>query len=224
MSGRSCSVAGVRVVSVDGFVGWEYGCVADSGHGPGRAGVRMRDMVGAMVVLVLIIGAVLAWFGGCSFSPGRPTVDPSSAPSADASKTLELAASSVEFPVRQPAVPSDWRPNSAATVSVGSGATANVAVRVGWVTSAGTYVQLSQSGGERADVLAQETGQEPGPARGEVEVAGVTWMVHPGHRDEPAWLTELPDGTVAMITGSATEDDFRRLATALQEAEPLPGR
>jgi hypothetical protein len=178
-------------------------------------------MVGAVVVLVAIIGVVLAFYGGCSFSPGGPSVDPSSVPSADASGELARTARSVEFPVREPAVPKGWRANSAGTSSVGAGASGNVVVRVGWLTSAGTYLQLSQSGGDAGAVLADELDQEKPPsASGKVEVDGVTWTRYPARRDEPAWVTEL-DGAVLLITGSASESEFRQLATATQKASPI---
>jgi hypothetical protein len=181
----------------------------------------MRDMVGAMVVLVGIIGVVLAFFGGCSFSPGGPSVDDAAVPSADASGELARTAGAVAFPVREPAVPKGWRANSASTSAVGAGASGDVVVRVGWVTSSGAYVQLSQSGGDAGDVLVDEIGQKDAPsASGSVEVGGVTWTSYPARRDEPAWVTEL-DGAVLLITGSASEEEFRRLAAATQEASPL---
>jgi Protein of unknown function (DUF4245) len=181
----------------------------------------MRDMLGAMVLLVAIIGAVMWFYGGCSFSPGGPSVDSATVPSADASGELSRTAGSVEFPVREPSVPKDWRANSASTGPVGSGASGNVVVRVGWVTSSGGFVQLSQSGGAASDVLVKETGQAEAPAStGEVEVDGVTWQSYPARRDEPAWVTEL-DGAVLLITGSASEDEFRQLAAATQKATPL---
>ncbi|MGB3444212.1 MAG: DUF4245 domain-containing protein [Actinophytocola sp.] len=188
---------------------------------PARGSLRMRDMIGAMVVLLLIIGAVLAFYGGCSFSPGGPTVDPKTAPSADASGELERAARSAAFAVREPRVPAGWRPNSASTTAVGAGATASVVVRVGYVTSSGAFLQLSQSGGDAGEVVAKETGQaEPPKANGTVEVDGVTWTTYPGRRDEPAWVADL-DGVVVLITGSAQEAEFRQLAAAAQNATPL---
>jgi uncharacterized protein DUF4245 len=181
----------------------------------------MRDMVGAVVVLVAIIGVVMAFYGGCSFSPGRPAVDSSAIPSADAAGQLARTARSVAFPVREPAVPKGWRANSASTSAVGSGASGNVVVRVGWITSSGAFVQLSQSGGEASDVLVKELGQAEAPAPdGSVEVDGATWTSYPGRRDEPAWVRSL-DGTVVLITGSAPESEFRQLATATQQATPL---
>jgi hypothetical protein len=187
---------------------------------PERGSLRMRDMIGAVVVLLVIIGAVLAFYGGCQFSPGGPTVDPKTAPSADASGELRRAARSAAFPVREPAVPKGWRPNSASTTAVGSGATASVVVRVGFVTTEG-FVQLSQSGGDAGEVVAKEAGHaEPPKPTGTVDVDGVTWTVYPGRRDEDAWVTELDD-VVLVVTGSAPESVFRQLAKATQEATPL---
>ena len=189
---------------------------------PDRASLRMRDMIGAVVVLLLIIGAVLAFYGGCEFSPGGPTVDPESAPSADASGELERAARSAAFAVREPAVPDGWRPNSASTTAVGAGATASVVVRVGYLTSGGAFLQISQSGGDAGEVVAKETGQaEPPKAAGTVDVDGVTWTTYPGRRDEAAWVADL-DGVVVLVTGSAQEDEYRQLAKAAQDATPLP--
>ncbi|MBB4911918.1 DUF4245 domain-containing protein [Actinophytocola algeriensis] len=196
--------------------------MSDLPQKPDRASLRMRDMIGAVVVLLLIIGAVLAFYGGCEFSPGGPTVDPDTAPSADASGELERAARSAAFAVREPDVPDGWRPNSTSTTAVGAGATASVVVRVGYVTTAGAFLQLSQSGGDAGEVVAKETGQaEPPAATGTVDVGGVTWTTYPGRRDEDAWVADL-DGVVMLVTGSAREAEFRQLATAAQEAAPLP--
>jgi hypothetical protein len=181
----------------------------------------MRDMIGAVVVLLVIIGAVLAFFGGCQFSPGGPTVDPNTAPSADASGELRRAARSAAFAVREPEVPKGWRANSASTTAVGAGATASVVVRVGFLTTEGAFVQLSQSGGDVGEVVAEEAGHaEPPKPTGTVDVDGVTWTTYPGRRDEDVWVAEL-DGVVLLVTGSAPEPEFRRLAQAAQEATPL---
>ena len=189
------------------------------GHGPpGRAGLRMRDMIGAIVVLLVIIGVLVTATRGCAFDPGGPNVSPDSAPSVDASARLRDAAEAVTFPLRRPELPASWRANSSSTAAV---AADDVVVRVGWVTPEGRYLQLSQSGGEAPDVLIAETG-ETGRTTGSVEVDGVTWAVYSSRRDEVAWLTTL-DGVVTLVTGSGTEEEFRVLASAVQEAEPLAG-
>jgi hypothetical protein len=180
----------------------------------------MRDMVGAMVVLLAIVGVVAAATRGCSFDPGGPAVDRDSAPTVDVSSKLNVAASSVSFPVRRPAVPSSWHANSSSTSGTGTGSTANVVVRVGWLTPAGRYVQVSQSGAKIADVLAAETGTESART-GSVTVAGTSWATYPSRREEVAWATEL-DGTVVAITGNGTEQEFRQAAGAVAGAKPLP--
>lgn len=179
----------------------------------------MRDMVGAMVVLLVIVGVVAAVTRGCSFDPGGPAADRESAPTVDVSAKLREAASSVSFPVRRPAVPSSWHANSSSTSGIGSGSDANVVVRVGWLTAAGRYVQVSQSGGTVADVLAAETGSESART-GSVTVSGTSWGTYPSRREELAWAASL-DGTVVAITGNGTEDEFRTVATALAAAKPL---
>ena len=197
----------------------EDGRVTDSERPPGRAGLGMRDMVGAMFVLLLIVGVLVGVTRSCSFDPGTPAADRSSAPSVDVSAKLSDAAAAVAFPVRQPAVPRAWHPNSSSTSGVGTGAAADVVVRVGWLTAEGRYVQLSQSGGSVADVLAEETGSASSRT-GSVSVDGVSWAVHPSRRDEVAWVASL-DGVVLLVTGNGDSAEFRRLAAAVLAAEPL---
>jgi hypothetical protein len=179
----------------------------------------MRDLIGALAVLLLVVVALLGFGRGCSFSPGGPSVDPGTAPTADASRELAAAASSVDFPVRRPELPAGWRANSASTSAVGAGA--SVIVRVGWLTPGGKFAQLSQSGGKVPDVLVAETGREGARASGEVDVDGVRWTRFPGRRDEQAWVMQL-SGTTVLITGTAGEDELRVLARAVETANPLP--
>jgi len=182
---------------------------------PRRRGT-LRDLIGSLAVLLVIIGAV-AWIGrGCSFSPGGPTVAPPTN-TVDVAANLATAASSVDFPVRRPVLPEGWRANSSSTSAVGRGA--SVVVRVGWLTPA-RYVQLSQSGGGIAEVVVAETGHDEAIATGEVDVNGTRWTTYPSRRDEQAWATRLGKATV-LITGSGTTDEFRTLALATQTANPL---
>lgn len=176
----------------------------------------MRDLVGALAVLLVIVGAVVGLTRGCTFSPGGPTVAPPTN-TVDVSQVLDSAASSVDFPVRRPALPAGWRANSSSTSAVGRGA--SVVVRVGWLTPA-RYIQLSQSGGAVADVVVAETGRAEAASSGSVEVDGVRWTTYPGRRDEQAWVTRLDKATV-LITGTGSPAEFRTLALAVQTASPL---
>jgi hypothetical protein len=194
--------------------------VTDSGRPPGRAGLGMRDMIGAMVVLLVIVGVLVAVTRGCSFDPGAPSTDRRTAPSVDMSAKLAEAAATVTFPVRRPSVPAGWQANSSSTAQVGTGAAADVVVRVGWLTASSRYLQLSQSGGSFDDVLATESG-EAGSPTGSVSVDSVTWQKHPSRRDEIAWATAM-GGSVLVITGNASEAEFQELASAVVAARPLP--
>ena len=173
-------------------------------------------MIGAVVVLLVIIGAVVGFSRSCSFSPGGPSVAPPTR-TVDVAANLAAAASSVDFPVRLPRVPDGWRANSSSTTAVGRGT--GVIVRVGWLTPA-RYVQLSQSGGAVADVVAAETGREEAGSTGDVDVNGLRWTVYPGRRDEQAWVVRL-DQTTVLITGTGSAEEFRTLAAAVRAANPL---
>ncbi|CRK61614.1 hypothetical protein [Alloactinosynnema sp. L-07] len=176
----------------------------------------LRDMVMSLTALLLIIGALLFFNRGCSFSPGTPETDSAIAPTVDARADLTRYASSVDFPIRVPSLPAPWRANSS---SSGPVAPASVVVRVGWLTP-GRFVQLSQSGAPAADVVSVETGQKDSKPTGSVEAGGRSWQVFPGRRDEKAWATEV-DGATLVITGSGSEDDFRTMATAVLAATPV---
>lgn len=173
-------------------------------------------MIGSLVILLVIVGAVVGISRGCTFSPGGPTVAPPTK-TADLSLDLLAAARSVDFPIRRPLVPAHWHANSSSTSAVGRGA--SVIVRVGWL-SPDRYVQLSQSGGAVDDVVIAETGHEQAISTGAVDVNGTRWKTYPGRRAEQAWTTRL-DRTTVLITGTGTEEEFRTLATAVQSATPL---
>ncbi|MFC7612999.1 DUF4245 domain-containing protein [Actinokineospora soli] len=152
---------------------------------------------------------------GCSFSPGGPTIDPSSAPTVDLGRVLPGSAKNVDFPVRLPQVSAGWRANSSSTGAVPP---TSVVLRAGWLTPE-RFVQLSQSGAAPDDLVLAEIGQQS-TASGSVDVQGTKWTVYPGQRKESAWLADLGDVRL-LITGTGTEAEFRTLAEAVQQAAPL---
>jgi hypothetical protein len=179
-------------------------------------------MVLSLVVLVLIVGAIVWLTRGCQFSPSGPAVDPGSMPTVDASRELTGAARRVDFAMRSPVLPGDWRSNSANTVPVGTGSEATTAVRVGWITSGGNYLRLSQSKASVETLVVQEAGGEvTADRKGSIDVSGTQWAVYPGKGAESSWVTSL-DGTQLLITGNGTDAEFRTMAMAVQTAKPLP--
>jgi hypothetical protein len=177
---------------------------------------NMRDMVLSLAALLLIIGSVLFLTRGCSFSPGAPDADPASAPTVDAVADLTRFAGTVDYPVRLPAVPSQWRSNSTSLAPVEPISTV---IRVGWLTPT-HFIQLSQSGAPLADTVRVETGQESTPT-GQVSAGGQSWTVYPGRRNEHAWTLTL-DGVTLVITGSAPDPEFHTLATTTLTTLPIP--
>lgn len=189
---------------------------------PSRSALTVRDMLVAMGLLVVVVGLVGGLSRGCSFSPAGPTVDQGAFPVVDAPAELRRLAPLVPFPLRVPAVPPEWRSNSAdqdlvapADPSLGR------SVRVGYLTPEGRYLRLLQSNGTEEALLAAETGGAPVPARGATEVAGLPFVVYGGEDEEPIWIGEL-DGVRVLLTGSGGEADFRALAGAVVAGEELP--
>jgi hypothetical protein len=178
-------------------------------------------MVLSMLVLALGVLALTGLTRSCSFSPGGPSANSGAAPSVDAPAQLQQAARSTGFPIRLPALPAGWRANSAATVAVGSGASASVAVETGWLTPGGHYLKMAQSGGMVPDLVRTETGQDAGTPSDTIEIDQTRWSVFPGVRTESAWVADF-GGVRVLLTGNGDDAEFRTLAVALRSAAALP--
>jgi hypothetical protein len=185
---------------------------------PSRSAMTVRDLLGALVVLAVIVLVVGGLTRGCSFAPGGPSVDPNAAPRVDAPVQLRALAGSTSFPLRVPAVPADWRANSVDTVRVGPAASR--AVRVGYLTPAGRYLRVVQSDADEAALLALEARGTP-IASGATDVAGRTWVTYADDTREPIRIADL-DGVRVLITGSGDDDEFRTLAAAVTGGVALP--
>jgi hypothetical protein len=126
----------------------------------------------------------------------------------------------VGFPVIEPqGVPDTWHPNSFTFTAAPGSDEQPAAVRAGWLTEQGRFITLVQSAGELPVVLTAELGRV-GSATGTQDVDGVTWTVVPGRRSEVAWIRPAGDVTY-LITGSASPEDFRILARAADEGQPV---
>jgi hypothetical protein len=185
---------------------------------PSRSALTMRDLLGAvglLVVVVLVIGGLTR---GCSFAPLGPAVDPGAGPTVDAPAQLRALAGSTPFALRVPAVPVDWRANAVGTVRVGPGG--NRAVRVGYVTPAGRYLRLVQSDAAEVELVGEEAKGAP-VASGAVDVAGTSWATYVDGTREPIRVAQV-DGVRLLITGSGDDAEFRTLAAGTAGGEVLP--
>ena len=185
---------------------------------PPRSALTVRDMIGALVVLGVIVLAIGGLTRGCAFAPTGPTVDPSAGPTVDAPAQLRALARSTPFALRVPAVPADWRANAVGVVRIGEGQ--QQAVRTGYVLPSGRYVRVVQSDAAEPALVAEEA-KGPPTASGTVDVAGTPWTVYGDGTREPLWAAQV-DGVRLVITGSGAEADFRALAAGTAGGEVAP--
>jgi len=176
---------------------------------PPRSTLTVRHMIAAVGVLVFIVLVLGFLSGGVGFSPG-PVADPSAVRVVDAPAQLRGLAGSVPFAVRVPATPAGWRSNSVGTDVVGD----RKAIRVGYLTPSAGYLQLQQSDATEEALLTALGGR---PAQGAQDVAGTRWVVYGTRPAEPVWIADVK-GVRLALTGSATDDEFRTLATAVLAA------
>jgi Protein of unknown function (DUF4245) len=180
----------------------------------------MRDMVGALVVLALVVLAAGGLSRSCTFAPTGPTVDASRLPAVDVRAELTRLASDSTFPLRVPALPDGWRANAVDRTSLPAG---GHAVSSGFLTPDGRYLRLRQGDGAEEAMLRAEAGDGPAPAQGTVDADGQQWVAYTGARGEPIWITDA-GGVRMLVTGSGSEADFRTLAGAAVRGEVVtPG-
>lgn len=189
---------------------------------PGRTETRMKDMLGALLILLPIALLIVGVGRSCSFAPTGPTLDPSAGPTVDAPARLADHARVSAFALRVPDVP--WRANSTDRGPVEGGGTA---VRVGYLTGDGRYLRLVQSDATEENLLRAEAGSAVPTGRGVVPAAGLDWVTYQAEGGEPFRIATVPTpGSRApvrlLITGSGTDDEFRALAEATVRGRLLP--
>jgi len=176
-----------------------------------RRSLTMRDMAVAIGILVVSLVLVLGAIGALSF--GNDT-DGGDAPIANVVGELQSAGPALDMPVLVPAgLPADWQGNSFTQETPFSSGGTRTVVRGGWITGSGNFITLIQSTDSPADLVTTEIGAGLA-GQGTVEVAGRSWDVYPGVRDERAWV-RVQDSMTLLITGSAGEGDFQLLAGSL---------
>lgn len=191
---------------------------------PERGETSIRDMLGALLILIPVGLLLFSVGNSCSFAPTGPVEDPNSGPSVNVEDRLTEYARGSAFELRVPDVP--FRPNSTDRGPVEGGGTA---VRVGYVTPDADYLSLVQTDASAEGVLATESGtSERGDGaprmQGTVDAGGLTWEIYQSDGGEPFRIATLPGrpDVRALITGSASDEQFRTLAEALATARVLP--
>lgn len=191
---------------------------------PERGETSIRDMLGALLLLIPVGLLIVTVGGSCSFAPTGPTEDARSGPTVDVAARLTEYARGSAFGLRVPDVA--FRANSTDRGPVEGGGTA---VRTGYITPDADYLALVQTDATTEGILATESGAAgrgdgPPAARGTVQAAGLTWEVYQAEGGEPYRVATLP-GTPQvrlLITGSADDAAFATLAEATVNARVLP--
>lgn len=185
-----------------------------------------KDMVMTMAVVLVVVGLIALYGNNVSFAPGGQATE-GATPTADVIGGFSHASATMDFQITVPeGVPADWHPNSLSVSDpdVSNDGIAQVgtlkAVRGGWITPQDTYIQLVETAGDTAQTLQSEFGQARAISE-TVQAGGATWSVTTGVRSEAAWIRTVDTTetrTTLLITGNASEDDFRALAQAVAAA------
>ena len=191
-----------------------HGDVAD------RRPKTLRDMALSLGLLAVVSLVLYGMYGQVSFSPGGATEG--QAPTADVTGGLERAAPLVGFPVVVPGpLPDGWNANSFSFTEEPGSPAQPPTVRAGWLTPQGRFITVVQSDGATAEVLVAELGEAQRPT-GTEQIGAEVWTVTSGRRDEVAWV-RTEDAVTYLITGSASPEDFRKVATAVAAGTTVTG-
>ncbi|WP_345493152.1 DUF4245 domain-containing protein [Nocardia callitridis] len=174
-----------------------------------------RDLFWSLIPLVLIAVVFAGLASQCSFAGNGPTQG--QIPKFDVHTALKSDAHTLDFPIRDPAVPAEWTPNSGSRENI-SGTGGGPVSTVGYVTHQDTYMRFSQSSASE-EGLARFV-LDSRYASGVEQIGDRKWVVYSDKGEETAWIADL-GGTRVLITGAGDHAAFDTLARAIDAAEPL---
>ncbi|RIV39477.1 DUF4245 domain-containing protein [Micromonospora radicis] len=161
-----------------------------------------RDMAISLLVLLIPVALLLAFYRGFLGGDQPTSVDPTPA--------FDQARSAAAFPVSEPTGLSDgWRAVRANYRSSPDGAT----LRVGYVTPEGRGLQLVQSNVPPERLLPAEL-TDQGRPQGQADLGAGTWQRYTARGNEQALVLLQPDRTV-IVVGDARDNELREIATAV---------
>lgn len=162
-----------------------------------------KDMAISLLVLLIPIALLLAFYRGFLGGDQPTQVDPSPA--------IEQAQGANAFPVSQPTgLGDDWRTVNARYQEVEGGST----LRIGYVTPEGQGAQLVQSNVPAERLIPAELSDRAQP-QGQTDLDGRSWQRYTARQNEQA-LVLLEPGRTVIVVGDARENELRRLASSLR--------
>ncbi|MFI9509118.1 DUF4245 domain-containing protein [Nocardia sp. NPDC052566] len=177
-----------------------------------------RDLLWSLLPLVLIAVVFAGLASQCSFSASGPTQG--QIPHFDVNAALKDDARTMPFPVRNPAVPADWTPNSGSRNTI-TGPGGGPISTVGFITPQSNYMQLTQTSATEEALARFLLGSRYGS--GTELIADQKWIVYAEQGEETAWIADFGQSRV-LIKGAGNEAAFKTLAQAVTSVQPLPGK
>lgn len=183
-----------------------------------------RDLLISLGVLLVVMFFSVGFTGLCSFNPG-PAEKSGPVQEVDIDTILKSDARGLDIPLRLPALADNWQPNSGGRTMVDN----QPSSKAGWVIDEKAFLSLTQTvvGLEDAvkdtdDGYREETDTFVVPAADSSTGKDVTWQIWSGDDVKQVWATDLGDVRL-LISGTATQEQYRTLATAVAKAQPLAG-
>ncbi|WDZ86851.1 DUF4245 domain-containing protein [Micromonospora cathayae] len=174
-----------------------------SGTGKARSERSPKDMAISLLVLLVPIALLLAFYRGFLGGDEPAVIDPVPA--------VEQARAANAFPVAEPSGLGDgWRPIRARFQQSDEGST----LRLGYLTPEGRGVQLVQSNVPPERLLPTELTDDNQP-QGALDLDGRSWQRYTARGDERALVLLEPDRTV-IVVGEAAEKELRELADSVR--------
>ena len=170
-------------------------------------------MIISLGVMLIVMFIVVGGTGLCHYQPGNPKEG--TVTRVDYTTFLRTEARSAHYPIRIPASPDTWIPNSALRINLNGHSSSSV----GWVHDK-NWIRLVQTDATVEDIAHTLDGQ----ARTEHEtknIDGTTWHIFTGPDDDirPAWIADDTNVRWA-VSGTGTPTEFSTMAKAIQNATP----
>ncbi|MEH3157171.1 MAG: DUF4245 domain-containing protein [Gordonia paraffinivorans] len=173
-----------------------------------------KDMLWSLIPLLAICLLIALVSGNCSVGLTGGASDDKT-PAYDVRGGLTADAQSMGFPIRLPATPSGWKPNSGSRAGIDGRVVSNT----GYLTSDGVYIQLSQTDATEDGLVGYLDDNRPIGA-GTIEVGGRQWVRYSASDDKSIWVADLGDVRIGLYS-KASEKDFTTLAQAVLAAPVL---
>ncbi|WP_238422065.1 DUF4245 domain-containing protein [Gordonia sp. 'Campus'] len=179
--------------------------------------INGKDMFWSLVPLLALCALVAIASGNCSVGVQKDPSD-SKVPAFDVVTALQADARELPFPIRRPPTPDGWRPNSGTSDAIEGHRVSTV----GWLSSGGAYVQLSQSDAPE-DLLVPYLGGsdfDDVVGTGTRQSGGRQWVTYETSEGKKFWITDMGNVRIAVLS-RGPDADLDTIASSVVAQPPL---